>query len=138
MRKLTKFKRQYKAEFSVGVIRKLMSLERNVIFTRKEFLDSFKVSARFFKFAEGFSSFFAKSDMLTLYLTGVGNEFLNNILKDNVFLLIYLWSKKYYFFTFEDFKKLDFNKSYEFFVDNLNIYLQQFIQIPNDNLQSIN
>lgn len=134
MRKLTKFKRQYKAEYSVGVIRKLMSLEKNIIFTRKEFLDSFKVSARFFKFANGFSTYFNKSDMLTLYLTGVGNEFLNNILKDNVFLLIYLWSKKYYFFTFEDFKKLAFAKSYDFLIDNLNIYLQQFSEIPNDNV----
>jgi hypothetical protein len=136
MRTITKFIRLYKSEYSVGIVKKLMSNGNFVVFSRKGLLNSFKLSARFFKNAVFFKKFFSKTDMITLYISGVNLLVLLGLKKDDAFFILKPYNNCYVINSFEDFKLIVVNKvtGNELCLDLFNLYLQYFIDVSNGNL----
>jgi hypothetical protein len=136
MRTITKFIRLYKSGYSVGIVKKLMSSGNFVIFSRKGLLNSFKLSARFFRNAVFFKKFFAKTDMITLYISAVNLVVLLGLKKDDVFFILKPDNNYYVINSFEDFKLTMVNvvTGNEFCLDLFNLYLQYFVDVVNGNL----
>lgn len=136
MRNITKFTRLYRTEYSIGIVKKLMSGRDIVIFSRKGLTNSFKLSARFFKNATFFKKFFSKTDMITLYVSGINLLTLLELKKDDVFFILKPDNKCYLINNFEDSKFTIVTKitENEFCLDLFNLYLQYFLNTLNGNL----